>query len=99
MSSSSATTNDNLRKAGWLLLAEIVGGVILSFVLQSAGYISELSIPAVWAVNFVAAWYLSRAAAAACKNRWLYGLGAALGPPLAILTLKNQDTFHRLDHG
>ena len=100
MSNSSTTTNDSLRTAGWLLLAEIAGGVILSLALQRAGYIPELSMPVVWAANFVAAWHLSKAATSMRKNRWLYGLGAALGPPAAIFAyfnLKTQDTLHRLD--
>ena len=100
MSNSSAASNQSLSKAGWLLLAEISGGVILSLVLQRAGYMPELSMLAVWAVNFATAWHLSKAAIAMRKSRWLYGLGAALGPPIAILAyfnLKTQDTLHRLD--
>jgi hypothetical protein len=101
MSKSSEMTNESLSKAGWLLLFEIVGGVILSIVLQGAGYMSELSMPAVWSVNLATAWYLSEAAMAIGKNRWLYGFGAALGPPAAIFAyfrLKTQDILHRLDH-
>lgn len=102
MSNSSATTNESLRRAGWLLLAEIAGGVILSLLLQRAGYIPELSMPVVWVVNFVTAWHLFKAATSMRKSRWLYGLGAALGPPVAIvayLNLKTQDALHRLDRG
>ncbi len=101
MSKSSATANSSLIKAGWLLLAEIAGGVIFSIALQSAEYIPELSMPVVWTANFVTAWHLSKAASIMGKNRWLYGLVAALAPPAAIFvyfTLKTQDTLHRLDH-
>ncbi len=92
--------NSSLRRAGWLLLIEIVGGVMMALVLQESGFMPELVIPAVWLVNLFTASYLSMAAAELRKNQWVYGLASALGPPLALILygqLKSADTLRRLD--
>ncbi|QSX74720.1 hypothetical protein HIV01_016360 [Lysobacter arenosi] len=91
----------NLRRAGWLLGLEILGGTGAVMGLSELGYPADLAIVAVWLLNVVAAWFIGKAAAAQGKSRWLYGL-PALAPPIAVwlfFKLHSEDALRRLSPG
>lgn len=79
-----ARSEISLGRAGWLLISEIVGSVVLAMVLDKFGLRGEIAMIGAWLVNFVTAWYLSKAARAQGKSALFYGLFSALGPPTAI---------------
>lgn len=97
-----APIDQNLKLAGYLLLFEFACFVVASMILERNGFSGYLALPVVWLFNLVVAWHLSKAATDLGKNKWLYGLMAALGPPLAIFAfsmLNLRASMHRLNHG
>jgi hypothetical protein len=73
----------NLTIAGRLLLGSILGYVVLATFLPKY---ADLAFVALWAVNFITAWFISKAAQAQGKNRVLYGLLSAIATPLSIFS-------------
>ena len=92
----------NLRAAGYLLLLEIAFFVVVSMILERNGFSSGLAFIGLWLFNLVTAWHLSKAANEFGKNKWLFGIMAAIGPPLAILAftiLNLHNSIRRLNDG
>ena len=77
-------TETNLRRAGYVLLAEVLGGVALGMLLSHLGYGIEAAILLVWVANLPAAWFLARAARLQGRNAWLTGF-TSLPPLLAVV--------------
>ena len=84
MSKLSPPRNRDLSRAGWLLVAEVVGAVVASLLLSRFGGSQDLIFPCVWLFNFLPAWHLSKAAKALGKPSAWYGLAAAILPAFAI---------------
>ena len=74
----------NLRRAGYVLLAEIMGGAALGMLLSYLGRGIEPAILLVWIANLPAAWLLAKAARLQGRNAWLTGL-TSLPPLLAAV--------------
>ena len=74
----------NLRKAGYMLLAEVLGGIALGMLLSHLGRGIEPAILLVWVINLPVAWFLARAARLQGRNAWLTGL-TSLPPLLAAV--------------
>jgi hypothetical protein len=86
----------NLGRAGWLLLLEVLGGAALGITLGQLALPVELAMLGAWGVNFVTAWYLSKAARALGKSALLYGLFSAIGPPASIASFALLHSHHAL---
>ena len=67
-----ARLEKNLRRAGYTLLVEILGGALLALVLYQFN-LATLVIFFVWVANLPAAWFLARAARLQRRNAWLTG--------------------------
>ena len=78
-----AQLETNLGRAGLLFTLAFLGAIALSFVLAELGSDASVAMLLVWAAMPFVAWFMSKAAHAQGKRRWLYGL-ASLLPPLAI---------------
>jgi len=99
MSNPFAHLEKNLGRAGVLFSLVVLGAVALSFVLTELGSDASVAILLVWAAMPLVAWFMSNAARAQGRNRWLYGL-ASLLPPLAIylfFLLSNHDLAIKID--
>ena len=72
----------NLRRAGYILLLEVIGGVLLALLLSQFD-LKALAILFVWIANLPAAWFLSQAARVQGRNAWLIGFISI--PPLFAL--------------
>jgi len=89
---------NDLGRAGWLLLLELAGGAALGVFLGNLGYNPDFIVPAVWLFNLLPAWYISQAATRMGKNGLLYGVVSALGGALAAWAwLVSQDYFRQLE--
>jgi ABC-type proline/glycine betaine transport system permease subunit len=73
----------NLRRAGYILLIEILGGTLLALVLSQVN-LEALAIMFVWIINLSAAWFLARAAKLQGCNAWLTGFISII-PLMALL--------------
>lgn len=73
----------NLRKAGYLLLLETLGAILLGVWLSYRGLAMDLAVPFVWLCNLPAAWFLAQAARHQGRNAWFTGITSI--PPLLAL--------------
>ncbi|WP_447938820.1 hypothetical protein [Pseudoxanthomonas mexicana] len=78
-----ANLETNLRKAACILLVEIIGGLLLFFLLPLFGVERDWIVLFIWTVNLPAAWFLALAARQQGRNPWFYGFGSL--PPLLAL--------------
>ena len=79
-----AHSENNLGRAGWLLIIMFGGVAAAALVLTNIGVTTDYIFVVAWLFNLVTAWYISRAAKALGKSSLLYGLVAALAPPGAL---------------
>ena len=92
--------NQSLSIAARLLVGEVAVAIALSFALGRLALAADWVILAVWVVNFIPAWFFSRAAKQLGRSQVAYGLLAALGPPggiAAYVWLHSIDLAMRLD--
>ena len=75
---------ENLRRAGYVLLVEAIGGVLLGGLLFYLGLEMEPVVLFVWVANLPAVWFLARAARLQGRNAWLTGF-TSLPPLLAAV--------------
>jgi hypothetical protein len=99
-----AHAENNLGRAGWLLIIMFGGVAAAGLVLTSIGITTDYIFIAAWLFNLVTAWYISRAAKALGKSPLLYGLVSALAPPGALFAwfkLHSIDSWQSLErkHG
>lgn len=73
----------NLRRAGYVLLTEAVGGAALGTLYSHLGHGLEPAVLLVWMVNLSAVWFLAMAARLQGRNAWLTGV-TSLAPLLAV---------------
>jgi hypothetical protein len=78
-----ARLETNLRRAGYILLLEILGGVLLAILLPYFGLARDWAIVFVWVANLPAVWFLAQAARHQGRNPWLAGFVSI--PPLIAL--------------
>lgn len=91
-----ASLEANLRRAACILLLEIIGGLLLFFLLPLFGIERDWIILFIWTVNLPAAWFLALAAKRQGRNPWFHGL-ASLPPLAALLNLLFLWTASRMD--
>ena len=73
----------NLRKAGYVLLLEIVGAILLGIWLSYRGLTMDLIVLFVWLANLPAVWFLAKAASRQGRSAWFTGISSI--PPLLAL--------------
>jgi hypothetical protein len=78
------TKTDWFQRAQRLLVGEVVGFVLLAFVLSNLGVRTDWLWVALLVFNLVPAWYFSRAAETLGMSPVWFGVLAALGPPGAF---------------
>ena len=78
-----ARLETNLRRAGYTLLIEIFGDVLLALLLYPFNLV-PLVILFAWIANLPAAWFLSQAARLQGRNAWLTGFISMI-PLIALL--------------
>lgn len=84
MAGTFARLETNLRRAACVLLVEIIGGLLLFFLLPLFGVERDWIVLFIWTINLPAAWFLARAAKQQGRNPWLHGL-TSIPPLLALL--------------
>ena len=84
MTKSFARLETNLRKAGYILLAEILGTASLGILLPHFGLDRSLAILFAWICNLPAIWFLAQAAKRQDRNPWISGI-ISIPPLLALL--------------
>jgi len=84
MIKSFARLETNLRKAGYILLAEILGTVSLVILLPYFGLDRNLAILFAWICNLPAIWFLAQAAKHQGRIPWISGI-ISISPLLALL--------------
>jgi hypothetical protein len=99
-----AHSEQNLGRAGWLLILELAGAVAAGMMLSGFGVTTDYIFIGVWLFNLLPAWYISRGARSLGKSPWLYGAVSALAPAGAIAAwtwLYSQDYWQLLErkHG
>lgn len=78
-----ANLEANLRRAACILLLEIIGGLLLFFLLPLFGVERDWIVLFIWTINLPAAWFLALAARQQGRNPWFHGFASL--PPLAAL--------------
>jgi hypothetical protein len=73
----------NLRRAGYILSLEVIGGVLLGIMLSYFEREIELVVFFLWIANLPAIWFLAQAAKHQGRSAWLTGLTSI--PPLLAL--------------
>ena len=74
----------NLRRAGYILLLEVIGGAALAALLSHFGINTDLAVLFLWVANLPVAWFLAQAAKHQGRNPWLFGF-ICLPPLLALV--------------
>jgi hypothetical protein len=95
-----AHAEENLGRAGWLLILELSGAVASGVVLSGFGVTTDYVFIGAWLFNLLPAWYISRAAKALGRSQLLYGSVSALWPAGAIAAwawLFSRDSWQLLE--
>ena len=98
MSNLFSNAENDLGRAGWLLVLEVMGTVALGVLLSNFGLATDSVVLVAWLFNLLPAWYISQAAKRMGKSALLYGAVSAFGGAIAAWAwLYTQDQWRLLE--
>lgn len=91
-----ANLEKNLRRAGYVLLLEIIACILLAIVLPIIGIRRDWIVPFVWLANLPVVWFLAQAAKHQGRSAWLSAL-VSIPPLLALFNFLSLWSTARFD--